>query len=78
MRNVLLKGVNWENLLGAALAEDVEQVGLARLQRPACHLQVVVAEGNDLCLLPLEVKHVDRGLMQRGDIMWRDKAVIFF
>lgn len=46
-------------------AEDVKEVGLSRLKGPAGHLQVVIAKGNGLCLLPLVVKHVDRGLIQR-------------
>ncbi len=71
LRNIVLEGKDLERLLKAMLAEDVEQVGLARLQRPARQLQVMIAEGNWLCLLPLEVKHVDCGLMQRGDMMGR-------
>lgn len=71
--NILLEGKDLERLLGATLAEDVEQVGLARLQGPACYLQVVIAKRNRLCLLPLEVKHVDCGLMWRGDTMEETK-----
>lgn len=56
-------------VFGATLAEDVEQVGVPRRQGPACHLQVVITEGNRLCLLPLVVKHVDGGLSQRSDML---------
>lgn len=66
-----------DTLFRAGLAEDVEQVALARLQGPACQLQVVIAEGNRLCLLPLVVKHVDCDLMQRGDMIGGDKENTF-
>lgn len=66
-RSILLEGKELERLFGATLAEDVEQVGLPRLQGPARQLQVVIAERDGLALLPLVVKHVDCGLVQRGD-----------
>lgn len=49
-------------LLRAPFAQDVEQVGLSGLQRPAGHLQVVIAEWDRLGLLSLVVEHVDGGL----------------
>lgn len=49
-------------LLRAPFAQDVEQVGLSGLQRPARHLQVVIAEWNRLGLLSLVVEHIDGGL----------------
>lgn len=57
-----------QRVFRATLAKDVEQVWLTRLHGPACHLQVVEAEGNRLYLLPLVVKHVDSGLVQRCNI----------
>ena len=63
LRNIFLEGEDLERLIRTTLAEDVEQVRLPGLQGPAGHLQVVVAEGNGLRLLPLVIKHVDGGLM---------------
>lgn len=63
--NIVLEGKHLERVFGPMFAEDVKQVGLSRLQGPAGHFQVVIAKGNRLCLLPLIVKHVDRGLIQR-------------
>lgn len=67
--NVLLEGEDLERLLRATLAEDEEHVLLAGLHGPASRLQVVIAEGDRLRLLPLEVKHVDCGLIERGDML---------
>lgn len=62
---VLLEGKDLQPLLGAPFAQHVEQVGFSGLQRPARHLQVVVAERNRLGLLPLVVEHVDGDLRQQ-------------
>lgn len=69
LRYILLEGEDFQRLFGAIPTEDVEQVGLTRLQGPAGHLQVVIAQRNRLCLLALVVKHVDGGLMQRSGLM---------
>lgn len=63
--NIFLEGKHLERVFRPMFAEDVKEVGLPRLKGPACHLQVVIAKGDRLCLLPLVVKHVDRGLIQR-------------
>lgn len=65
--NILLEAEDLDRLFRATFAEDVQQVGFTWLQGSARHLQIVIAKGNRLCLLPLEVKHVDCGLMNRRD-----------
>lgn len=65
--NILLEAEDLDRLFRAPFAEDVQQVGFTRLQGSAGHLQIVIAKGNRLCLLPLVVKHVDCRLMNRRD-----------
>lgn len=50
----------------SGLAKNVQKVLFSWLQSPAGDLQVIEAEGNRLCLLPLVVKHVDSSLVQGG------------
>lgn len=68
--NIFLEGKYWERVFRPMFAEDVKEVGFPRLKGPACHLQVVIAKGDRLRLLPLVVKHVDRGLIQRQNMKW--------
>lgn len=71
--DVFLEGKDLQALLRPPFAQDVEQVGLTGLQRPARHLQVVVPQWNRFGLLPLVVEHVDghlRAQTPRGRKRW--------
>lgn len=67
LKIILLEGKDLEWLFLPRFAKDVKEVGLSRLQGSRSQLQVMVAEWDRLCLLPLVVKHVHSGLMRRRE-----------